>query len=434
LEILREYIYSDFLKENGRMDAKNFVRECVLTFPVFVLYFLNLARKSLVISLDSFLELVNLPSVTKQAFSKARKKLSPKVFVLLNEKLLEEYYTDNEFQLWNGFRLIGIDGSKLQVPEKECLKIEFGCAKNQKGSAIAMGNLSCAYDILNNKILDTQLDQYNSSERDFAVEHIEMIKQLYHKTKDLLIFDRGYPSLGFFFYLQQQKIDFLVRACLTTSFKSIVERIQKGETDFIVRLFAKDATGQQVKELKKRVPLLDRKTAYIDIRATVVVLSTGERELLLSSLLDQQLYSPPDLQNLYNRRWGQEENYKWIKGAMELEDFSGYSKHAIEQEVQATMLTANIASMIMEEAQQEIDEEHAQKKLKHKYKINKCIAIGKLKDKLVTALLEGGDMDVFCNSLKNTYKKNLCPVREGRKFDRKWKSKRKHSCTHRGYI
>lgn len=436
MQALKEYIWSDFLKESGRMSEKNFVRECVLTFPVLVLFLINLVRKSLQISLNSFLETVHLPSITKQAFSKARKKLLPRAFVLLNRKLLEEYYTDNVYSTWNGFRLIAIDGSDLQLPQKEALKTAFGCAKNDKGPTLVMAKLSCAYDVLNCKTMDAQIDRCKSSERDLAVAHVEAIKRLQHdKTKDLYIFDRGYPSLGLFFYLKDQETDFIVRASFTSCFRSVEKRLKQGDTDFTHRLYAHEATHQQVQELKKRVPLLDRKTGSVDIRVTVVILDNGEKELLISSLLDRRSYSANDLKNLYGLRWRKEENYKWYKVGMELENFSGNSELAIEQEIWATVFTANIASLIMEEAQVEIDQEHSVKELKHKYKINKRIAIGSLKDKLVKVLFEeGGDISSFCDNLKNEFKKNLCPVREGRSFKRTRKSRRKYGCTLRRCI
>jgi len=433
LQLLKEYIWSDFLKENSRMSIKNFIRERVLTFPVVLLFFISLAKNTLQISLNSFLESFNLPTVTKQAFIKARRKISERAFILLNRKLLEEYYTDNEYSTWRGFRLIAIDGSDIQVPQKKSLKSCFGCAKNNKGETLAMAKLSCAYDILNNKTLDAQIDRCKSSERDLAVENIEAIKLLHHdETKDLYVMDRGYPSLGFFFYLKDQKKDFVVRGSFKSCFSSIERKLQSGCTDFTHRLYASDATPQQKQELKKRVPLLDRKTSYIDLRVTVVTLDNNQKELLFSSLIDQELYLVEELKKVYGLRWSKEENYKWYKIGMELEDFSGYSELGVEQEVWATVFTANVSSLVMQEAQEEIDEEHSTKQLKHRYKINKRIAIGSMKDKLVKVLFdEKEDISSFCANLKEVLKKNICPIREGRKYERVRKNRRKYGCTQR---
>lgn len=277
-QILKDYIWSDELKNQGRMNIKNFIRERVLTFPILVLFLINQAKKSLQISLNEFCKVSDLLYVTKQAFSKARKKLSSQTFILLNRKLVEEYYSDNIYSTWKGFRLIAVDGSDIQLPQVEEIKAEFGTAKNQCGSTLAMAKISYAYDVLNHITLDAQICYCKTSERDLAVKHIESIQQLKQdKTNDLYIYDRGYPSLGLLFYLSSQKKDFLIRCSISSSFAKIKQAFDRGSEDEIIRLYANQANDEQIKELKKRVPSLDRKNAYIDVRMVVVRLGTGKK-------------------------------------------------------------------------------------------------------------------------------------------------------------
>lgn len=415
---------------------KSFIRNRILTFPVLVLFLINLAKKSLQVSLKDFFDLCDLPAITKQAFSKARKNLSARVFVLLNRKLIEEYYTDNEYSTWKGFRLIAIDGSDIQLPQKESLKSKFGRAMNGRGPTLAMAKLSCAYDVLNYKTLDAQIDECKSSERDLAVEHIKAIQQFNHdKTNDLYIFDRGYPSLGLLFYLACQNKDFVMRCSMVSCFSRVKKAFEGGKKDTIVRLYANEVTNQQIAELKKRAPSLDRKTAYIDVRAVVIKLDNGEEELLISSLIDKKAYPKSEFKGLYGLRWKKEENYKWYKVGFELENFSGNSELAVKQDLFALIFTANIASLVMEEAQEEVEKEHQTKDLKYQYKINKRIAIASLKDELVVALLDPSfDMEKFCANLKEEFKKNLCPIRPDRKFRRPKKGRLKYGCTLRRCI
>lgn len=413
------------------MQINHFIRERILSFPLLVLFLINLAKNSLQISLNNFCSHCGLLRVTKQAFSKARKKLSPRAFVLLNRKLLKEYYSDNEYSTWKGFRLIGIDGSDVQLPQKESLKLKFGAAKNGLGPNLAMATISCAYDLLNHKTLDGKISRFETSERDLAIQNIESINTLQHETtKDLYILDRGYPSLGLFFYLLNNNKDFVIRCSTSSCFLKVKEAFESGKKDSIVRLYANEATPQQRMELNKRVPCLDKKTAYIDIRVVVVNLDNGEKELLVTSLLDMKLYLYKEFKGLYSLRWRKEENYKWFKVGCELENFSGYSPQAIEQEFFALIFTANMASLLIEEAQDEIEEKQKEKGLKYEYKINKRIAIGELKDKLVNAILERAtNMEEFCTEMKREFKKNLCPIRENRSYKRLKKSRRRYGTT-----
>lgn len=281
--------------------------------------------------MNTFFKFIGYLSITKQAFSKARKKLKASAFILLNCKLIEEYYTDNDIYLWNGYRLIAADGSDIQLPQTEEFKTTFGTAKNQNGSSLAMAKISYSFDVLNHLILDAQMDCLKRSERDLLSKHIEAIKALNHDhTKDLYILDRGYPSLGLLFYLQSEGKDFVIR-CPISCFSKVKAVLSSGKNDVIVRLYTKDATSQQIAELKKRVPTLDRKQAYIDIRVIILTLNTGEKEILITYLLDQKKYKKEDFGYLYNKRWSAEENYKWHKQVLELENFSGHSKLSVEQ-------------------------------------------------------------------------------------------------------
>lgn len=435
-QILKDYIWSDELKNQGRMNIKSFVRERVLTFPVLISFLINLAKKSLQVSLNEFCKASELLSVTKQAFSKARKKLSPKAFILLNHKLIEEYYSDNVFSTWKGFRLIAVDGSDIQLPQKENLKNTFGRAMNQNGSTLAMAKISYAYDVLNHLTLDAQIDYCKTSERDLAVKHIDAIQQCNHDiTNDLFIYDRGYPSIGLLFYLSSQKKDFLIRCTPSSCFGQVKQAFDQGKTDVILRLHASQANDEQIKEIKKRVPSLAREGAYVDIRVVVVILSTGEKELLITSLIDQKAYRKDEFKSLYGLRWFVEENYKWHKVAFQLENFSGQTPLAIEQDLFSLVFAANMASLLIQEAQEEMKEDLEAKSLKYAYKINKRAAVATLKDQLLVGILDPEvDMEALCKCLKEALKKSLCPIRPNRKFERPKKGRLKYGCTMRKCI
>lgn len=65
--------------------------------------------KTLQIELDRFLKVLKkgpeAVTVTKQAFGQARQKFSEDAFILLNERLVEEFYTENTYQSWKGYRV-----------------------------------------------------------------------------------------------------------------------------------------------------------------------------------------------------------------------------------------------------------------------------------------------------------------------------------------
>jgi len=73
---------------------------------------------------------------------------------------------------------------------------------------IANGHWHCFqffYDVLKLLAVDSQIASYASSERDLLYKHLE-----YAMEDDLLLLDRGYPSMAFFFLTVRKKTPFFV--------------------------------------------------------------------------------------------------------------------------------------------------------------------------------------------------------------------------------
>ena len=58
-----------------------------------------------------------LNSFTQSVFIQSRNKINPEVFKHLSTVLVSEFYTDNDLSinLWNGFRLLAVDGSRINL-------------------------------------------------------------------------------------------------------------------------------------------------------------------------------------------------------------------------------------------------------------------------------------------------------------------------------
>ena len=69
--------------------------------------------------------------VTASAYRQARQKVQPEVFVHLNAVACEEYYAryeaEEEVVLWHGHRVLGMDGSYLNLPDTEEIQGEAQC-------------------------------------------------------------------------------------------------------------------------------------------------------------------------------------------------------------------------------------------------------------------------------------------------------------------
>ena len=91
------------------------------------------------------------------------------------------------------------------------------------------------------------------------------------------------------------------------------------------------------------------------VRLGSLRLPNGELEVLATSLLDEVAYPTAEFLTVYHWRWGHETFYLMLKGRLELENFSGQTVEAIEQDVQAALLLANLESVLSEPAQAVLD-------------------------------------------------------------------------------
>ena len=136
--------------------------------------------------------------------------------------------------------------------------------------------------------------------------------------------------------------------------------------------------------------------------------------------MDENELKYEECKDLYFKRWGIETKFDELKSKFEIENFYGIKPLVIEQDFHATILLSNFASIFEQEVEEELNKENKGKKLKHKYKINKSILIGKLKDSFIKILLEDNDSkrNILYTKFVYELRKNVVAVVKGRIFER----------------
>lgn len=421
-DLLRQQLNSKEFLMDCKLTPESFSRRRVLSFPVIVLFILNLLKKSIPKEIDSFCEFCNVEEVSRSAVTQARSKLSPSVFVKLNNVLVKEFYTDNKVKSLHSYKIAALDGSTIELPNASSILENYGCATNQTESKIPMARISKLFDPLNGITLDAIIAPYKTSEREMAIQHFETLKSVRVDMKNMLVlFDRGYPSLALMVYLLKHTIEFVMR-CSSQFLKEIDQAVKSKKRDTVIQLSLKRATRAAKAELSQRFPDIDLKET-ISFRVIVVTLSTGEKEVLVTSLLDKKCYPYNIFLKLYANRWGVEEGYKFLKTGVEVENFSGNSCRTIEQDFHASVLATNARSILALEASKELVEEIENSgkpdPRKYAYSINKRVSMEKFKHEFVAMLLDlDQDMEMFCTKIKRKMKRHLCPIRPGRSFRR----------------
>ena len=92
------------------------------------------------------------------------------------------------------------------------------------------------------------------------------------------------------------------------------------------------------------------------------------------------------------------------------------------QDFYANILLANMQQIFISEAQNKLKKE--KKDAKYEYKINKNLSFGFMKDRFVKILLEK-NTNQSAKEMRELFKINPSPIREGRKFPRVYHKTRK---------
>lgn len=367
-----------------------------LKFTDIILFILNFVKKSLQIELDDFFNKVQKSDVTitKQAFSQARRKVSPKAFIYLLEEVNKWFYKNTPFNTYRGYRLLAIDGTVIQLHNSAELREKFGYIENQNAK-VARAQASALYDIENDMIIASKIDNYRTGERELA-ENLIIKMCEYGTYNDLLLFDRGYPSRDFINFLEGKQLKYLMR--VSNGFLKVV--VNAPNQDQIVEVKYKDI--------------------ILKMRVLKFKLNSGIIETLITNIFDED-FTVADFKELYFKRWGIEIKYNEIKNKLQIENFTGETPIAIEQDFYATMYLANMVALAKKDANQIIEEEYKEKGLKYEYKVNTNVLIGKLKDTLITMISINNPWkrSRMLKHIEKEIERNVIPIRPDRNFKRK---------------
>jgi len=387
--MLNEKINGSEFLETSRKKSNYFTRKRNLRFPTLCLFLLETVRECLSVAFLKFTNKIEEDiSMTQQSLSDARDKIRWEAFEELSQDTGDLAYT-GYYETWEGYRLWAVDGTKLALPNVPSLRKLFG---DEKGSPTAQGSI--LYDVLNYTVFDAHIEPLAVDERTLAKRHIDAIAKRLHGGRDLIIFDRGYPSEELIDCLETKNIKYLMR--VRRKFNTSIDAIT-GNEGFVQ---------------------IGRHT----VRVIKVVLDTGEVETLLTNLEEDF-----DFKKLYYCRWGVETEYDVLKNTLEIENFSGRTETAIRQDFYAHIIASNLLAASYWEAQDIVDKtRNANAENTHQYKVNVSQAAGILKIYLVMAILAETDeqRERILTQMHKRIAKASVPVRLGRSVTRKKNNRR----------
>jgi Transposase DDE domain len=403
---------------NHKEGDKSFSRDRFFTFRVLLCFLMTNLQKGIQREIALFADAMaldggSIPEVSKAAFCKARNKLKHTAFIALSDIVVDEFYNSDLVQLWRGYRIIGIDGSSAELPNSDEIKYKYGIFKHRDdGKAICMGRMLMAYDTLNHMTLAGSIDKMEESEISMLWK---CLPGLDLKKNDLLVFDRYYAAHLLFFYLEKRGVQFCFR--MKKNWWKVVESFyNSGKKSTVVTL------ELPRKDQAEAANLGITKTS-LRCRLTRVELDGGETEILLTSLVNEEIFSVADTKELYGLRWPVEDAYKTFKHKVCIENFSGKSARSVLQDFYVKTFIMNLTAVAVRPINEALKKPSV--KVKYTYQVNLIEAIATMKRAVVSFFITKH----IGKALKRLFERMSIitePIRPKRKFKRKHLTKRKH--------
>jgi hypothetical protein len=335
--------------------------------------------------------------VSAQAFAAARKQLSAVAFAHLNARfmtLVAEYFG---FPTWHGLRVVAGDATVLRLTL-------FGKSPNGKttvrqivdaiGFALYLPGIEMT--------LAAKLYTPTTGERQMLFEHLDHLRH-----NDILVLDRGYPAYWLFAALLQRNRHFCMRA---------------DNLNFpLIQAFRRSGAAEQIVTLPApcKQDALDYEVVPTPVKVRLVRQLFGSKvRVLVTSLLDLHAYPAAAFGALYHSRWRIEEAFKRLKHRLALEQLSGMSWLAAEQDFGAKILCDNLNALAVHAASQSLDAD-----IRGRYFINRGDAFSRIKRTLGRWLLQGLDALDNIDAVFQQLLKNLVQIKSGRSYPRKFTQK-----------
>ena len=392
-----------------RRPGRDFTRTRVLHLERVVWMVVGLLKSTLFVEVDKFFSWLGTDDVspTKSALVQARQKILPKFFKDLFQFSVALFYRCFRTRRWKGMRLWAADGTGFRLPDEQWLGEEFGWHCNQN-SRVPSTRLLCHYDLLNSLVTFVQFYPRETAETVVAQRSIAQA------PKDAcVVYDRGYASHTIPFLHQLHGSHCIIRMPVGFS-NTVRDFVASGKKQRAVTENLSPKSRQVLQSLGLQVNI----QATITYRLVRVELTTGEVEVLLTTLLDEKRFRLGYFSEIYRKRWGVETCFFVIKSFLELVNFSAYTVNNCWQDIYAPFILYNIQTALFASKARQINK--INKARLYDYKPNRNVTAGLLKRFFVKFMLRPArELKDWLEDFFRQMFQSMEPVRPGRNKERR---------------
>ena len=367
-------IHSDLFAELCRKgNPKAFVRNRKM--PPVDLTFSMINRKGLTLKLElrGYMNISHPGTqISKPGYLKQRMKLNPEAFVDLYQFHNRNFYSDPNTELYtvNGFLVLAVDGSGINIPTTPETLAIFGNATIKGRKPCAQIGLGCLYDSLNRMILDASINRAKFNEKAVAEAQIAEVRKTIGDLPFIVTMDRGYPSTPWFLRMLDSNTYFVARL-KSSDYKAEQKSISSDDEDVEISLTKSRrnhylGTDDEAIIMSRESFTLRMVRVWLDEEQTAY-------EILVTNL-PRDLFPTESLGEIYHLRWRIETAYQTLKDRLQMENFTGTKPILLQQDIYSTIYVSNIAEDIARDIEQE-QADHLKNDYTHRMAVNRTLCI-----------------------------------------------------------
>jgi hypothetical protein len=303
---------------------------------------------------------------TSAAYCKARIRIKLKVFQLLLQRCVDSIEQETlDAGHWLGHRVFFVDGSSFSMPDTPALQAFFGQPSGQKPGCgfptahwLAMLHMGTG---MITQMLTSPLRTHDISRT--AELHPEL------EASDLLVADRAFCSFAHLCLLMERGVEAVLRIHQRTIVDFTPDRPHaipgKGKarnrkgmprSKWLRRLGVQDQVVQWLKHAQNKPDWMTAEQfASLPDEITVRELRydvnqkgfRAKKITLVTTLLDDTVYSLPDLADLFRRRWEIETNFGHIKTTMKMDVLKCHTVDGVLKELHVFALVYNLVRQVI---------------------------------------------------------------------------------------
>jgi Transposase DDE domain len=395
----------------------DFTRKRKLSFETIMKLMLSMGGHSLTSELMEYFD-YDVDMASSSAFIQQRNKLSPYAFEFLFNEFTHSF---QDLKTYEGYRLLAVDGSDLNICHNpNDADTYFQSIPNTKG--FNQLHLNAMYDLCNKLFVDVCI-QPARKENEFRALS-DMTDRSDISGDVIVVADRGYESYNVFAHIEKKGWKYAIRVkdIMSNGILSALKLPVEDEFDVSIHRILTRKQTKFIKsnpEVYKYLPqnvtfdYLDKNTNIfypMTLRVVRFKILDDTYETIITNL-DSEKFPPKKIKELYHLRWGIETSFRELKYAIGLISFHSKKVEHITQEIFARLVMYNFCELITMHVVIQ------QKDTKHCYQVNFTRAIQVCKHFFKC------QSNISPPDVEALIRKNILPIREGRKDPRKIRAK-----------